>query len=77
MTPWLTDAELQDATHRRKPGAQARALDAMGIPWRRRPDGSLLVGREALAQALLARPPAPGVASPLPAANGCTWSKHA
>jgi hypothetical protein len=41
----LTDAELVELTRRRKPGWQARALHRMGIPYRRRPDGTLAVLR--------------------------------
>ena len=57
-TPWLTDAELIDATHRRQPCAQARALAGMGVPFLRRPDGTLLVSRQALEAALSGAPAA-------------------
>lgn len=68
-TPWLTDAELQDATHRTRPTAQAKALKALGVPFGRRLDGTLLVGRDAMASALA------GHKTPV-AANGPRWSKH-
>lgn len=45
---WLTESELADLTHRTKPAAQARALRDMGIPYHRRPDGTLVVLRRTL-----------------------------
>ena len=71
MTPWLTDAELVDATHRHQPHAQARALSRMGVPYRKRPDGTLLVGRDALVRAISTDTPARA------AVNGLNWSKAA
>lgn len=71
MTAWLTDAEVVDVTHRRQYRAQGKALERMGVPFKRRPDGSLLVGRAALERAL------GGVASEEPASNGLTFSKAA
>ncbi|WP_366103024.1 DUF4224 domain-containing protein [Ottowia sp.] len=68
--PWLTELELRDATHRVRPSAQARALQSMGVPFRRRLDGTLLVGREAIARVLEAKE------SPLPSARP-NWSKPA
>lgn len=47
--PWLSDAELEDALHRARPSAQARALTRMGVAFQRRPDGTLLVSRAAFA----------------------------
>lgn len=52
--PWLTDAEVADATRRRQPCAQARVLESWGVPYRRRPDGTLVVGRSAIDAALRA-----------------------
>jgi hypothetical protein len=72
VTPWLSDAELVDVTHRTQPTAQARALTRIGVPSHRRPDGTLLVSRTALESALqgtMARKPGP--------ANGLNWSKRA
>ncbi len=69
--PWLTDDELRAATHRRRPLAQARALSAIGVPFKRRPDGTLLVGREAITSALSGA----GSARP-PPANGLIWSRQ-
>lgn len=71
MNLWLTDAELVAATHRTQPAAQARALTAMGVPSRRRPDGTLLVSRAALEDAL-SRNIGAGRAPP---ANGLNWSR--
>lgn len=42
---FLTVAELQELTGRATPAAQRRALDAMRIPYRRRPDGTPAVLR--------------------------------
>jgi hypothetical protein len=41
----LSPPELEQLTQRRKQSYQARVLDFMGIPYRRRPDGSLVVLR--------------------------------
>lgn len=86
-TPWLTDAELIDATHRRQPCAQARALAGMGVPFLRRPDGTLLVSRQALESALSGAPAATSTHPPTnrwahnaadaPASNGIRWSTRA
>lgn len=73
-TPWLTDAELVDATHRRQPSAQARALQRMGVPYARRPDGTLLVGRTVLERTLSGLPANMGAT---PASNGLNWRKTA
>lgn len=45
---WLTESELEDLTHRRKPALQAKALRAMGIPYYARPDGTIVVLRGSL-----------------------------
>lgn len=74
MTNWLTDAELVDATHRRQPSAQARALQRMGVRFLRRPDGTLLVGRQALEQALSGTGT---TMTPQRASSGLTWRKPA
>ena len=42
---FLNKDELEQLTGKRRPKAQGRALDAMGIPYRRRPDGSPVVLR--------------------------------
>lgn len=73
-TPWLTDNELIDATHRRQFTAQARALQRMGVPFVRRPDGSLLVSREALDAVLCRGTVLSFVQAPT---NGLNWSKRA
>lgn len=41
----LTPRELANLTQRTRSYAQARVLDYMAIPYRRRPDGSLVVLR--------------------------------
>jgi len=41
----LSPDELKELTHRCRPGAQARALRAMGIEHKVRPDGSVAVLR--------------------------------
>lgn len=74
MSAWLTDAELIDATRRRQPTAQARALQRMGVRFLRRPDGTLLVGRQALEQALCGAPATMGSHT---ASNGLKWRKSA
>lgn len=74
MSSWLTDSELVDATHRRQPSAQARALQRMGVRYLRRPDGTLLVGRQALEQALTGTPATMGSHT---ASNGLKWRKTA
>ena len=67
--PWLTPGELQSATSKKQPAAQAHVLAALGIPFKRRPDGKLLVGREAVAAALA------GATTPKVTASGLAWSK--
>lgn len=42
----LTDDELLSLTHLRRPSAQARALQVMGVPYRTRPGGSQWVAVE-------------------------------
>ena len=70
----LGDAELFNITHRRQPAAQARALDRLQVPYTRRLDGTLLVGRDAMKRALSGRTEEePGG----DAANGLNWSKKA
>lgn len=71
MSLWLSDTELVEATHRRQPARQARVLEDMGVPYRRRPDGTLLVGRAAM-EAALARSTMPTGRTPQPA-NGLTF----
>jgi hypothetical protein len=45
MLMFLSKDQLYELTGRRRPKAQARALSLMGIPYRRRPDGSPVVLR--------------------------------
>jgi hypothetical protein len=53
----LDDDELREVTGKRRAPAQRRALDHLGIPYRQRPDGTLVVLRAA-AEAVLAGPAA-------------------
>lgn len=41
----LSTIELRELTGKKIPAAQARALNFMGIEYRRRPDGTLAVSR--------------------------------
>ena len=41
----LTPEEVRELTSRTRPAWQARVLDHLAIPYRRRPDGSLVVLR--------------------------------
>jgi hypothetical protein len=41
----LTKEELAELTGKERPSAQVRALTQMGIPYRKRPDGSPVVFR--------------------------------
>lgn len=45
MTLTLTPDELQELTAKRRSDAQRRALDFMGVPYKRRPDGTPAVLR--------------------------------
>jgi hypothetical protein len=44
----LTDEELLELTGRHRWSAQARVLEAIGVPYRRRPDGKIIVFRNDL-----------------------------
>lgn len=68
---WLSDKELADATRLKQPSAQARVLTGWGVPFRRRPDGTLLVGRAAFEAALA------GSSRPAQASNGLNWRRSA
>jgi hypothetical protein len=46
---FLTDSEITQLTGRTRHKAQAKVLDFMGIPYKSRPDGSLVVLRFNLA----------------------------
>jgi hypothetical protein len=67
---WLSDAEVRDATRRKYPAAQARVLDGWRVPYQRRPDGTLQVGRAAMEAAM-----AGATMAKKPAANGLNWSR--
>jgi hypothetical protein len=71
-TLWLSDAEVADATRRKYPAAQARVLEAWKVPYQRRPDGTLQVGRAAMEAAM-----AGATMGGKPAANGLNWSRTA
>lgn len=72
MSLWLSDAEVADATRRKYPACQAKVLDGWKVPYRRRPDGTLQVGRAAMEAAM-----AGATMGAKPAANGLNWSKTA
>lgn len=68
----LTVREIAELTGRERRSAQCRALDAMGVPYRVRPDGSPAVLRTAAEAALghaspQNRPPSPELRLPAPA----------
>lgn len=73
MSLWLSDSELIGATHRKQPAAQARVLTNWRVPFQRRPDGTLLVGRQALEASLAGG----GTMNKKPAMNGPNWTKRA
>lgn len=52
----LSPQELQDLTHRVRPGWQRRELEHLGIPYRKRSDGSLIVFWEDVRTPHTARP---------------------
>lgn len=81
---FLTDAELQDATRYRQPASQARFLERMRVPYRRRRDGTLLVGRAALERAMMeaedqpkSRPMSNGLKREPVDTTGLNWSTPA
>jgi hypothetical protein len=41
----LSASEIEQYTGKRRPTAQSKVLDALGVPHKRRPDGSLVVLR--------------------------------
>lgn len=51
MTP-LDASQVQGITGRRRPSAQARVLEAMRIPYDRRPDGTVLLFQESVTKVL-------------------------
>lgn len=55
----LTKAELAELTGKVRLSAQARVLDALGIPYRRRPDGTIVVFRESVIYAPSEKRPTP------------------
>lgn len=69
-TLWLSEKELIDATHRRTAPAQGRFLKEIGVPFKPRPDGKLLVSRAALERALLGDAPAAAESE----SNGLKWT---
>jgi hypothetical protein len=60
LRPTLTEAEIYDMTHYRRPAEQLRALARLGIPATRRHDNTVCVLRMHLLQpAPKAEPPRP------------------
>lgn len=45
MALTLTSKEIAELTGKQRPTAQARVLDALGYPYKQRPDGTLIVLR--------------------------------
>lgn len=45
---FLTPQELYELTHRKRPDAQAKELNHLGIPFKRRGDGTVAVLKEAV-----------------------------
>lgn len=70
---WLTDEEVEDATRRRQPAAQARVLKTWNVPFERRADGTLFVTRKAIEAARSGST----IGERKPASNGLLWSKRA
>jgi hypothetical protein len=67
---WLTDAEVREATRRKYPAVQARVLDEWRVPYQRRPDGTLQVGRAAMEASMSG-----ATMRSKPATNGLNWSR--
>jgi hypothetical protein len=73
---WLSDLELERLTRKRRGAAQSRALNALGIPHKRRLDGTVVVFRRDLKGGELAQNESVGGNAPAPS-NGLNWSKRA
>jgi len=56
MTIQLTKQELYDVTHKKRYRSQADALNKMGIDFKIRPDGSILVSRAAYEASMRSQP---------------------
>ena len=59
QSPTLTDAEIYELTHYRRPKEQLRALGELGIPARRRHDNTICVLRMHLQAPTKQEPPRP------------------
>lgn len=59
QSPTLTDAEIYELTHYRRPKEQLRALTELGIPARRRHDNTICVLRMHLQAPAKQEPPRP------------------
>lgn len=66
----LDEDEVREITGYRKTAAQARFLEGMRVPYQRRKDGSLVVGRAAMERALLGEQEG---ATETGAADGINW----
>lgn len=60
----LTLAELIELTGKQRAAAQARVLDALAVPYRRRPDGKIIVFRAAINAPPQDRPRSPKLRLP-------------
>ncbi len=74
---WLTPDELRALTCRRQGCAQAKALVVMGIPFRKRPNGSIVVFRADLQTSSGAAGQVASTGTGYQPANGINWSKAA
>lgn len=63
---FLSNQQVQELTGRQRVSAQAKALDAMGIPYRRRPDDTLAVLRAAVETILGGVAVTPKIEAPMP-----------
>lgn len=76
---WLSDEELHRLTRKRQGAAQSRALTSLGVPHKRRLDGSVVVFRRDLAggdvgvQNELASAPR-SRKTPATTSNGLNWN---
>lgn len=60
----LSAADLIEITERHKPSAQARVLDALGVNYKRRPNGSIVVFTQDLHAPTQTRPQTPQLRLP-------------
>jgi hypothetical protein len=66
MSLLLSDIELRELTGYKRPTEQAQELAALGLPFRRRRDGTIIVFREDLRATAQDRPASPTLRLPPP-----------